>query len=316
MKILAGAKIVDGKLQVHIDIQDPELELDEKKRGGGGGGKPGRGGPGRWVTIMGRHVFIGSDGVPRAGPNGPKVDVDRSDDGPGGGGQKPDSKPKPEAEKPKPKPEAEKPKPEAEKPKPKPEAESDKPVSKFAKFGSGNKAEAELAESASQWSEGTDYFDNKAVKAYAGTSDSFRVNACARVNCTDKQLRQKADDLAKVIDKAKFPKDAQVSRSINAASAEERGKLLAEFKANVGKEFTDNAFVSTTANKKYADEWGKNAKAPPIKVTVLVPKGSKAIYLPKDIVGRQEWEVLIQRGSKFKVREASDSGEVVLELLP
>jgi len=144
MKIVSDAKIMNGRLQVSIDIQDPEMELDEKKRGGGGGGKPGRGGgAGRWVTIMGRHVFIGRDGVPRAGPNGPKVDVDRSDDGPGGGGQKPESKPKPEAEKPKPKPEskpAEKPKHEDEKPKPKPEAE--KPTAKSKSKVSGNKEEA------------------------------------------------------------------------------------------------------------------------------------------------------------------------------
>lgn len=93
MKIIADAKVVDGRLKVGIDLRIPEsdLDLDEKK----GGGKPGRGGAGRWVTIMGRHVFIGGDGIPRqGGPNGPKVDMDELE-GRGESKPKPEEKPKP-----------------------------------------------------------------------------------------------------------------------------------------------------------------------------------------------------------------------------
>jgi hypothetical protein len=190
--------------------------------------------------------------------------------------------------------------------------------SEFKPYKTGAAAEKDLASSADQWSDDDpdDYFANQAIKQYAGTSDSFRVNDCLRVNCSDKGLKEKADNLAKTIDKTSFPKDVQATRAINPKSDEERQAILESFKAKVGKEFTDPAFVSTTANKKYADDWAKKmgGKTAPIKCTVLVPKGAKAAYIPKSHVGKQEWEVLIQRGSKFRVREASDDG-VVLELL-
>jgi hypothetical protein len=184
---------------------------------------------------------------------------------------------------------------------------------KPAKYASGAKAEKELAGSADQWSEGTDYFDNRAVKAYAGTSNSFAINDCLRRKCGDARFVTQADELATAIDKATFPKEIEAYRSINPKDANERAAILEQFSANVGKEFVDPAFVSTTANKKYAETWSKNAKAEPINVTVVVPEGAKAAYLPKAVVGRQEWEVLIQRGSKFKVKSV-DGGNVTLEL--
>ena len=191
---------------------------------------------------------------------------------------------------------------------------SDKKIGEFKKLSAAN-AEKELSKSANQWSEGNDYFANRAVKAYAGTSDSFLINNCLRTNCGDKNWKDKAEALGKVLEKTSFPMDVQAHRAINPKDDVDRQKILEHFKSNQGQTFVDSAFVSTTANKKYADDWSKKmGKNEPIKVMVLVPQGAKAAYMPKDIVGRQEWEVMIQKGSKFKVRSV-EGNDVVLELL-
>ena len=181
------------------------------------------------------------------------------------------------------------------------------------KFKNGKEAEEVLAKSAKQWMDGPadDYFANKAVKAYAGTSDSFRINDCLRQKCGDKGLSSKAEELKKTIDKASFPESIESHRSINPKTREERDGILAFFEKNVGQSFVDSAFVSTTANKDYAKKWSKGSMVEPITVAVHVKKGSKAIYIPQDI--GKEWEVLIQSGSKFRVKSVS-GGNVVMEL--
>lgn len=180
------------------------------------------------------------------------------------------------------------------------------------RFRSGDDAEKELSPSSKQWAEDpSDYFSNRAVKAYAGTSDSFRINDHLRKGGSDPDLQAKADALASVIDKARMPRAVETYRSINPKTPEEKAAILARFRENVGKVFTDPAFTSTTANKKYADDWAKKFKSDPIRMTVHVPEGAKAAYIPKEITGRQEWEVLVQRGSKFRVKSVEGSNVVV-----
>jgi hypothetical protein len=174
-------------------------------------------------------------------------------------------------------------------------------------YKSGDEAEKDLAPSAKQWAEDPNKpLSNQAIYGYAGTSDSFYINDCLRKKCKDNALNKTADDLAGVIDKASFPKDVTTHRTINTKSESEKKEILKKFRSNIGKTIVDNAFVSTTANKEYADSWSDFAKerlgaTGALKVEVVVPKGSKAIYIPKGIAVREEWEVLIQRGSKFKV---------------
>jgi len=184
----------------------------------------------------------------------------------------------------------------------------------FKAFGSGSAAEAALAKSAAQWSDAdpADYFANKPIKAYAGTSDSFAINNALRQGLKDPQLQAKALDLAAVLNKTDFPADVKTYRAINAKTAAEQTTILDGFRKQIGGTITDNAFVSTTANKTYADKWAKTANG--IQVTVLVPKGAKAAYIPKTHVTRQEWEILIQRGSRFVVKSVTGT-QVVLELL-
>jgi hypothetical protein len=241
-----------------------------------------------WVTIGGQHVLI---------KGGKMVNPPAWSEAEGKPPEKPASSKEPEP-------------PKSEGPKSaSPKSSSKSPTS----YKSGDEAEKDLAPSKSQWAETSgDYFANKAVKAYAGTSDSFLINNCLRSNCKEKSLKDKAKALAAVLDKTSFPKDITAHRAVNAKTPQEREAILSQFASNVGKTVVDNAFVSTTANKKYAATWGKNSKVEPIQVEVLVPKGAKAAYLPKDVVGKQEWEVLIQRGSKYKVSSVSGS-KVTLE---
>lgn len=175
-------------------------------------------------------------------------------------------------------------------------------------------AENELSASASQWSDGNDYFANKGVKQYAGTADSFKINQGLRTGKMDSRTEEYVSNLTKQIDRASFPVDIITHRAITATNSKERDAVLSFFQERVGKTFTDKAFVSTTANAEYAKSWGKKSEGKPLMCRVLVPKGAKAAYLPKSIVGKQEWEVLIQRGSKFRVHKADEDG-IEVELI-
>jgi hypothetical protein len=152
------------------------------------------------------------------------------------------------------------------------------------------------------------------LRGYAGTSDSFQINKGLREGKLDNpRHKQTVERVTAALDTASFPEHVETYRTINVSSPEERQAILDRFSAHIGKSIVDKAFVSTTANQKYAQKWAERSKDQPIQVKVVVPKGAKAAYLAKDVVGYQEWEVLIQRNSKFKVHSV-ENGVVSLEL--
>lgn len=184
---------------------------------------------------------------------------------------------------------------------------------KFRTFKSGTEIEKVLGPSAEQWADGPpdDYFANRPIKAYAGTSDSFLINKALRQGKPSTIMAGKIKELQDLLDKASFPEGVQAFRSIDAKSQAEQTAILDHFTKHIGKTIIDKAFVSTSANQGYADNWAKGEHA--IKVRVNVPKGAKAAFLPKAYVSRQEWEILIQSGSKFSVVNVSGN-TVTLEL--
>lgn len=81
---------------------------------------------------------------------------------------------------------------------------------------------------------------------------------------------------------------------------------------------TDNGFVSTTTNKVFATEWarqkqGTHGKGAVFKITA--PAGTKALQL-QDSSSQDEGEVLLNRGSRFRVTRMAPHRFIEAELLP
>ncbi len=184
-------------------------------------------------------------------------------------------------------------------------------------FKNDKEADAALMKAHADFYKKLDYFAQMPIKGYAGTDHSYAVNKGLREGSFKGNNRAKeiADKLTDVLDKVSFPMTVKAFRAINADTDEEGEAILANFKANVGKAIVDKAFVSTTVSEKYARKWGEGSEAPGVLVEVVIPKGSKALYIPKEVSGKQEYEVLVQRNSKFKVQSVEGS-IVKLELEP
>lgn len=112
------------------------------------------------------------------------------------------------------------------------------------------------------------------------------------------------DAIDKMIDQApRAPKDIVVKRVIN-------GNDLFN-KLQVGGTFEDKAYVSTTADKK--NELGLIADDQAHMFHIRVPKGSKSLYVEKISDVAYEKELLLPRGSKFKIISKGDPS--ILELI-
>lgn len=184
-----------------------------------------------------------------------------------------------------------------------------------ATFKTPQQAEKVLGAGSEEWQGKLNDDDRRGVSGYAGTANSFMVNDGLRNGGKFKTPTAKitAERMKAALDKASMPQAVTGYRAINPTTDAERAKILESFKSSEGKSIVDKAFVSTTANKQYAETWSKNAKAEPINVQVLIPKGAKAAYLPKDMVGRQEWEIVLQAKSSFKVVSVAGNN-IVLEM--
>jgi hypothetical protein len=282
VKIVSDAKMVAGRLKVNIDLQIPEdeLDLDEKK----GGGKPGRGGAGRWVTIMGRHVFIGGDGVPRqGGPNGPKVDMDKLE----GRGE---SKPKPE-EKPKPKPEAEKPKikPESEKPKPKSGEFPDE--KELRKSPPVIKEEKEPS-----WKAGKDADVVEESLGVYSTAEFEIINTRLRDgDPVGPRLSKNVEAISDAISRS-GPVEQPLYRGINLKESEQK-ELLAQIEKSksAGEPIEMKGFTSTTVDPRQAAAF---AGSPQFMFEI---KAKRGVFMDGASAYPNEREVLLNHAEKYRV---------------
>jgi hypothetical protein len=116
--------------------------------------------------------------------------------------------------------------------------------------------------------------------------------------------RQRAETDARNIDsvmaRAKLPQAMTVYRGM-------RPGLFAELKP--GDEFTDKGFVSVSANPKIAKHFGHGS------ALIKLPAGAKVIPIGDKSQVSKEAELLINRGSRFKVLEHTGK-HITLELRP
>lgn len=181
-----------------------------------------------------------------------------------------------------------------------------------------NNEEAEKLSSPSDWSKG----EKNIVRTYVNNLDSYQINKTLRGQEPDRgtkeQWQEKANHLKDLIhQKANVPFDLQAVRRINVLGDEGKKAILQSFQDKVGKEFTDPAFVSTSASveSRVIGEDSPKSEWKSVGITVFVPKGAEAMYVPNKIAGRRkEYELIIQAGSRFRVRRVHEN-QVELELL-
>ena len=121
---------------------------------------------------------------------------------------------------------------------------------------------------------------------------------------SQKDMREAIAGMDEVFENASIDKETTVFRGVNEAAWEKIKKQAASGMVE------DAGFVSTTTDKKSVTgssltHW----------MTITVPKGAKAIPLDGDIANRTKNEVLLNRGTKFRVVKLTARG-VTLEVVP
>jgi len=150
---------------------------------------------------------------------------------------------------------------------------------------------------------------------YVGTSESFEINASLRRVEGDLSKIKKAFDrmgteidlekrlqniryITSAIDKSVLPADMKLTRFVGDGFLREGlGIEGAPTKDLIGTTYIDHGFSSTTrvdTHRSFGDR--------DVKLEILAPKGSNGLFI--DHLERPSWpekEVLLQRGSKFKI---------------
>ena len=85
----------------------------------------------------------------------------------------------------------------------------------------------------------------------------------------------------------------------------------------VGKTVTDKGYVSTSRSKEEAKKFGYGSS---VSIDIKVPKGTKALYMPRinPRRGVKERELLLDRNTKYKVVKRTDKDgitKITLEIV-
>lgn len=137
---------------------------------------------------------------------------------------------------------------------------------------------------------------------YSEINDYLRGAEQARKDVADIENIVSAID--KSMDEApRIPKDMAVFRNIG-------GKPAALIDLQPGDEFQDKAFVSTTTT----GSGGLVPESLGLNLTIIVRKGSKALYTPDISDFPEEKELLLPRNSKFKVL-SREGNHLTVELM-
>jgi hypothetical protein len=134
-----------------------------------------------------------------------------------------------------------------------------------------------------------------AVKSYTG-SGYTAINAHLRFNNdTSDETKSKIKHLDEAIKGTTLKEDRTVWRGINREAA----KSMFGDQLKTGMVVSDKGFVSTSTEKGFARNW-KGSQG--VLLEIQVPKGASALDVHKiSASGKQEAEILLPRGSQFKV---------------
>jgi hypothetical protein len=163
------------------------------------------------------------------------------------------------------------------------------------------------------WAQKLTLNEQQAIKDYVGSSFSFSLNEDLRseaVEMSDRNVRVKRD-LTSALSKASFPQDILLYRGV----IDTYNKMSTKFNDNLGKIFTDKGFVSTTAYAGYLGPQMAEFPEGSLGAIIKIHKGAHAASVDPYNSTKKEWEVLIQRNSRFRVLKF-DGKIAYLELVP
>ena len=157
----------------------------------------------------------------------------------------------------------------------------------------------------------------KGVKRYTG--DGFRdMNLMLRFGENSvlfpKQL-QETKDLVKgcseALENSRLPFDMVAYRGVDYKdiSAIIGASVEGNLNSLIGKKFVDKGFFSTSIDEKRAYV----ARVNGVKITTVLPKGTKGMYLDPISVYSGEKEIILQRGTNFRILDfkANDAGQLI-----
>lgn len=139
-----------------------------------------------------------------------------------------------------------------------------------------------------------------------GAEGYKRINSGLRTESMDQVTQQSVKNIDMAFKKATATTvDIVLHRGTGGSN-----KAAKTFKGmKPGDSFSDKGFVSTSTSPFEAHAFGKT------QITIKVPKGSKVLPVGSITGERFEKEVLLPRGSKFKVIEVESDFQITVELL-
>lgn len=173
--------------------------------------------------------------------------------------------------------------------------EDDHPRAPDGKFGSGG-------------SSGTGHGDYRpGVGSYAASPDAWKINKALRANdvtALPKRMQETVSELTETISETRLPEPVVGWRGIG-----ENVEDLPGFRE--GATVTDKAFVSTTSDPKTAAGhagvgWG--VKKRKVLMKISMPAGAQALQVENS----SEGEIIVQRGSAYKINRIEDAGNHVI----
>ena len=179
------------------------------------------------------------------------------------------------------------------------DAEINKPVESptshlVAKPGSSNYDPTKSRQEIASWNPPNK--PSHAISAYKG-SDYHEMNALMRFGALEDQDTSAAADYVRKatawLDKASTKEDTVVYRGIPGDVVSQYNKF-----AKVGRALVDDGFISTSTSKQFSDNWHHGGG---LTLKINMPSGSKAATVRNEHESDGEYEVLLQRGTKFRI---------------
>lgn len=133
-----------------------------------------------------------------------------------------------------------------------------------------------------------------------------RINSALRRGTTlSRNMQKTVTAIDEVIDGARaLPNDVVAYRGLT----EKVAKMF-----QPGTIIRDDAFVSTTLNEKTAAHFADFSKNEFV-LEVILPKGTKCVGMP-DFLSIKEQELLLARGTRFRVLERTEAGRIRVEVI-
>lgn len=164
-------------------------------------------------------------------------------------------------------------------------------------FGKGMIDPTSIGPASTDWVEGyiqgTAYQTNAVLrgqKTYLGKPIDARTKA---------YVKKTTKDADRLFDKSLVPEDVKVVRAVRMDAFSGEDKL----KALVGGIYEDKGYVSTSLADKVSSSIYNVADA--VEMEIIVPKGTRALYMAGNSYLRSERELLLDRGTKMAVQSAT-----------